>query len=95
MVKVVPRLVALSAAPAANAWSDVADTSSLRMKDNTIGTPIPVRATAVERRMFALRDSIEVDRPPVYVRLYVVISKLVYMYLHKLVISTLDSQFAE
>lgn len=95
MVKVVPRLVALSAAPAANAWSDVADTSSFKMKDSPIGTPIPVRATAVERRMFALRDLIEVDRPPVYVRLYVVISKSVYTYLHKLVGSTLDSQFVE
>jgi uncharacterized membrane protein len=64
IVKVVPRLVALRAAPAAKACNEVAPTSSLRMKDKPIGAPMPVIATHRETIKFALTDLIDVDRPP-------------------------------
>lgn len=69
MVNVVPRLVALKAAPAENAWRGVADTSSMRMNDKPIGAQTPVKATAVDRRRFAFTALIEVDNPPVYQQL--------------------------
>lgn len=64
MVKVVPRLVALNAAPAANAWSGVADNSRKSTKDSAIGAPIPVRATQADTTRFALNDENDVDSPP-------------------------------
>jgi len=33
------------------------------MKDNAIGSPIPVIATAIERAKFALREENDVDSP--------------------------------
>jgi hypothetical protein len=64
IVKVVPRLVALRAAPAANACKELAPTSSLRMNDSPIGTPMPVTATQRETKRLALTALIDVDRPP-------------------------------
>ena len=63
-VKVVPRLVALSAAPAAKACRELADNSFVRMKDKPIGAEMPVMATAREMRRFAFNDLIDVERPP-------------------------------
>jgi hypothetical protein len=64
IVNVVPKLVALRAAPAENACNGVAETNSIKMKDNPIGAAIPVKATVRERKTFALSDAIEVDKPP-------------------------------
>jgi hypothetical protein len=36
------------------------------MNDRPIGAHIPVKATAIESRMFAFKALIEVDRPPDY-----------------------------
>jgi hypothetical protein len=63
-VKVVPRLVEQSAAPAAKAWRGVAPRSPRREKESAIGRAMPVTATAEERRRLALRDLKEVERPP-------------------------------
>lgn len=92
----VPRLVALKAAPAAKDWRDVADTSSLRMNDKPIGTQIPVMATAVDRRMFAFKDFIEVERPPVYCKnLYpAIIKEIAQTYLRISRVSDLDTPSA-
>lgn len=73
MVNVVPRLVALSAAPAENACRGVADTSSMRIKDRPIGAQTPVKATAVDRRIFAFKALIEVERPPTFVSMIVMV----------------------
>jgi hypothetical protein len=64
-VKVVPRLVEHSAAPAANACKGDASSSFWRVKDRAIGSSIPVTATAIERKRFALRAENDVHRPPV------------------------------
>jgi hypothetical protein len=65
------------------------------MKENPIGTLIPVRATTVERRIFALRDLIEVDRPPNHVRIRVFETVFGVTYPHRLRELALDSRFAE
>lgn len=64
-VKVVPRLVEQSAAPAAKACRGVALERDCRVKERAIGKPIPVAATATERKMFAFRERKFVSRPPV------------------------------
>jgi hypothetical protein len=66
IVKVVPRLVALRAAPAENACSGVAETSSMRTNERPIGAPMPVTATARERYRLARREDRLVERPPSY-----------------------------
>jgi hypothetical protein len=65
IVNVVPRLVALRAAPAAKNWRELADTRSFRTKDKAIGVPIPVIATHIERERFALTELTDVERPPI------------------------------
>nr|ODN91216.1 hypothetical protein L203_01419 [Cryptococcus depauperatus CBS 7841] len=63
-VKVVPRLVEQSAAPAAKHWMDVAWMRSRRMKDSPMGKPISAVATPIERYIFALSELSDVDKPP-------------------------------
>ena len=63
-VNVVPRLVEHNAAPAANAWRFDAPAKALRMKDSAIGTQMPVRATRMDKKRFALREVMDVDSPP-------------------------------
>jgi hypothetical protein len=64
MVKVVPRLVALSAAPAAKACSGLAATSFMSIKDSAIGTAIPVNATDTEMVRFGFKEESEAESPP-------------------------------
>jgi hypothetical protein len=66
------------------------------MNDKPIGTQIPVMATAVDRRMFAFKDLIEVDRPPVYCKNLYPASReeISHTYLHKSRVSGLDTQSA-
>jgi hypothetical protein len=64
MVNVVPRLVALRAAPAAKDCKELAPTSSLRIKDKPMGTLMPVIATHRETVRFAFTALIDVDNPP-------------------------------
>lgn len=64
MVKVVPKEVEHSAAPAPNAWRGVISSSLIRTKDSAIGPLIPVRATRAERKRLALRELNDVDSPP-------------------------------
>jgi hypothetical protein len=68
-VKVVPKLVEQSAAPAANAWNDEAPIIGERINDRPMGATMPVSATRVDRPMFALRAENDVDKPPGAVRL--------------------------
>jgi hypothetical protein len=63
-VKVVPRLVEHSAAPAAKACTGVAPTSVRRTKERAMGKAIPVIATATERNKLAFREEKLVSRPP-------------------------------
>jgi hypothetical protein len=58
MVNVVPRLVEQSAAPAAKAWSGVAEARDRRLKESAIGKIMPVKATAIERTAFAFKAEI-------------------------------------
>ena len=44
------------------------------MNDKPIGTQIPVMATAIERRIFAFNDWMEVDKPPVYCKVVYTVS---------------------
>lgn len=64
MVKVVPKLVEQSAAPAAKACNGVASTRPCSEKDRAIGMPTPVAATALDRTAFALTALKSVLRPP-------------------------------
>jgi hypothetical protein len=66
-VKVVPRLVEHSAAPAAKACTGVAFRRPCSVYERPMGTAIPVRATAEERSKLALSDLKEVERPPTLV----------------------------
>jgi hypothetical protein len=68
IVKVVPREVEHRAAPAAKAWSGVAEARAWRGKERAMGRVIPVMATAMERKRLALRDLKEVESPPLIVR---------------------------
>jgi hypothetical protein len=63
-VKVVPRLVEHRAAPAANAWRDVAFARRRRENESPIGKQMPVMATAMERKRLAFSADIDVERPP-------------------------------
>lgn len=63
-VKVVPKLVEQSAAPAAKAWSCVAPTRACSVKERAIGTLMPVMATAMDSSRLAFRDAKDVERPP-------------------------------
>jgi hypothetical protein len=63
-VRVVPKLVEHRAAPAANAWRDVAFARRRRENESPIGKQTPVAATAMERKRFAFSADIDVDRPP-------------------------------
>ena len=82
IVKVVPRLVALRAAPAVKACKEFADANSLRIKDKPIGTPIPVTATQREITRFAFIDLIDVDSPPSYMSRIFSVYIARYAYLH-------------
>src|ERR1700761_4960690 len=64
-VNVVPRLVAHSAAPAVKACRGVAPAKLCKAKESAIGTPMPVTAIPIDKKMFALRDRKDVERPPV------------------------------
>lgn len=64
IVKVVPRLVEQSAAPAAKACTGVAPTMISRTKERAMGKAIPVIATATERNRLAFREEKLVSRPP-------------------------------
>jgi len=64
IVNVVPSDVEQRAAPAANACKGVIVRSFMRMNERPMGTPIPVNATQIERKRFALSAGIEVDKPP-------------------------------
>jgi hypothetical protein len=66
IVKVVPRLVEQSAAPAAKAWSGVALERDCRTNERAMGKLIPVMATAVERKRLAFRERKFVSSPPVF-----------------------------
>jgi hypothetical protein len=63
-VKVVPKLVEHRAAPAANAWRDVAFARRKRENESPIGKQMPVAATAMERKRLAFSADIDVERPP-------------------------------
>ena len=67
-VKVVPRLVEQSAAPAAKACNGVASDSGSSEKESAMGRTMPVAATSAERKRFAFKEEKETDRPPTYVR---------------------------
>lgn len=96
IVKVVPKLVEQSAAPAAKAWSGVALERDCRTKERAMGKLIPVIATRVERARLAFRERKLVDSPPILKSEYFVIVNLWFSlrgedrYLHKLVISNPD-----
>lgn len=64
IVKVVPKLVEQSAAPAAKACMGVAPTRGSKTKERAMGKEIPVIATATERKRFAFREEKFVSRPP-------------------------------
>jgi hypothetical protein len=66
IVNMVPRLVTLRAAPVENAYSGVAETSSIRINDKPIGTLILVMATARETYILARSKDSPVNRPPSY-----------------------------
>lgn len=63
-VKVVPKLVEQSAAPAANACNGVAPKRPWRTKESPIGALMPVIATPIDNRRLAFREEKEVARPP-------------------------------
>ena len=63
-VKVVPKLVEHRAAPAANAWRDVAFARRKRENERPIGKQMPVAAMAMERKTLAFSADKDVERPP-------------------------------
>ena len=67
MVNVVPMLVDDSAAPAANAWREVAASRCMWIKERPMGTPTPVTATRAEKMKFDFIWEKDVDRPPLFV----------------------------
>jgi hypothetical protein len=67
IMNMVLRLVALRAAPAENACSSVAETSSMRINDKPIGIPILVMATIREIYILARSEDSPVNRPPLYI----------------------------
>jgi hypothetical protein len=64
IVKVVPREVEHSAAPAANAWSGVALRRERSTKERAIGAETPIAATRLERARLERRTLRFVERPP-------------------------------
>jgi hypothetical protein len=66
MVKVVPKEVEQSAAPAANACSGVTSRRRRSVKERPIGAPTPMAATRLERERFARRTLRFVERPPLH-----------------------------
>jgi hypothetical protein len=83
-VNVVPSDVEQSAAPAAKACTGDSGKRPRRTKERPMGTAMPVRATAEERKRFALRDLRLLEMPPalalVRVSFFEVISQ---SYLHR------------
>jgi hypothetical protein len=65
VVKVVPRDVEQSAAPAANAWRGVALRREIRIKERAIGAETPVAATRLESARLERRVRRFVESPPV------------------------------
>jgi hypothetical protein len=63
-VKVVPRLVAQRAEPAAKACSGEAPIMGESTNDRPIGVTMPVMATSVESQKFAFNAEKDVDNPP-------------------------------
>jgi hypothetical protein len=63
-VKVVPSDVEHSAAPAANACTGESGNMPRRTKEIPMGAAIPVRATAEDKKRFALRDFRLLEMPP-------------------------------